>query len=220
MSQTRISDYDVIIFDCDGVIFDSNNLKTSAFRSVPLQMGFPDSIVNNFVEEHKKQGGVSRYVKFRRFITHHLQQQFDDVLYEKLLSSYADCCIALYKKASLTPGAIDFFEKSNARHYVASGGDEEELRKVFDSRGYTKYFINIYGSPKPKGECVKIVVSREVTSKNTVLIGDSVSDFEAARENGIDFIFMSHFSENKDELIKLSLKYKFRTIDTLNDLVN
>ena len=61
----NILNYDYLIFDCDGVILDSNRLKSQAFSDA-----LPDESleqVKTFVEYHKEHGGISRYEKFRYY---------------------------------------------------------------------------------------------------------------------------------------------------------
>ncbi len=61
-----IHDYKTIIFDCDGVILNSNKIKSEAFRIVASQYG--DKEARKLVTYNKENGGVSRYVKFNYFI--------------------------------------------------------------------------------------------------------------------------------------------------------
>ncbi|NJM23241.1 MAG: hypothetical protein HC907_33605 [Richelia sp. SM1_7_0] len=69
-----------IIFDCDGVIFDSNALKTAAFREVLA--AYPQEVVDKFIVYHQKTGGISRYVKLRAFFTEFLQTSVDEENYK------------------------------------------------------------------------------------------------------------------------------------------
>ena len=54
--------YSFIIFDYDGVVLDSNKLKSEAFAEA-LKNEPPD-LVLELVEFHKNNGGISRYEKF------------------------------------------------------------------------------------------------------------------------------------------------------------
>ncbi|HVI03804.1 MAG TPA: hypothetical protein VM869_34160, partial [Enhygromyxa sp.] len=53
------------ILDCDGVILDSNPVKIAAFRAA-LAHEDP-ALVEAFIDEHRRTGGVSRYAKLARF---------------------------------------------------------------------------------------------------------------------------------------------------------
>ena len=61
----NLQDYDIFIFDCDGVILDSNKLKSDAFRQA-LEYE-PEEMVEELVRYHKLNGGISRYEKFNYF---------------------------------------------------------------------------------------------------------------------------------------------------------
>ena len=58
--QIDFKNFDFFVFDCDGVILDSNLLKTIAFsKSLPE---YPEK-VSKFIDYHKANGGISRYKK-------------------------------------------------------------------------------------------------------------------------------------------------------------
>ena len=62
----KIQEYNSIIFDCDGVILNSNKIKTRAFRMASFAFGYEAS--NSLESYHLKNGGVSRYAKFDYFL--------------------------------------------------------------------------------------------------------------------------------------------------------
>jgi phosphoglycolate phosphatase-like HAD superfamily hydrolase len=52
-----------------------------------------------------------------------------------------------------------------------------------------KYFREIYGSPKPKTQLVKELLTNNQYIGNTcLLIGDSINDYDAAFNNGVQFM--------------------------------
>ena len=57
----------LLVLDCDGIIFNSNNLKTNAYRETLRGMGVSKKGVDDFVELHLSDVSVSRFVKFSRF---------------------------------------------------------------------------------------------------------------------------------------------------------
>ena len=59
-----INKYDCFIFDCDGVILDSNKIKTEAFFSLALPYG--KGIAKLLVDYHTQNGGISRYLKINQ----------------------------------------------------------------------------------------------------------------------------------------------------------
>ena len=88
---------------------------------------------------------------------------------------------------------------SDAKWLIVSGGDQAELRKVFLERGISQFFEGgIFGSPDTKDE----VLAREVANGNiglpALFIGDSKYDYTAATAAGLDFVFVSQWTEVAD----------------------
>jgi len=57
--------YKVWFFDCDGVLLDSNSVKTEAFYETVLKYG--QDKAESFVKYHQDHGGISRFEKFKYF---------------------------------------------------------------------------------------------------------------------------------------------------------
>lgn len=190
-----------IIFDFDGVILDSVPIKTEGFKK--LFKDFPLDKVNKLVEYHELNGGKSRYVKIKYFF-HELLNQ--DISEEKVLE-YAQKYSEITKEELTDPkyiikDAINFI-KSNYKKYsmhIASGADEKDLKHICNSLNLSQYFLSIYGSPTIKSEIVKTILeSNNYQNKETIFIGDSINDYEAAKENHIKF-----YGYNNLELKKVS----------------
>ena len=208
--------YSSIIFDCDGVIFDSNELKVQAFRNT--LSSYPQNSIDEFISYHKKNAGISRYVKIRTFLTEFINKPYDSIEYEQLLAIYGKECQSLYKDALLTPGCRKILKIFSivAPLYVASGSDELELQAIFKQRNLLQYFQKIFGSPKTKKECVQAALNDLGKDKVAVMVGDAKSDWQAAKEHNIQFIFMSKYSENFETMQDLATN----TIKTLETLPN
>ena len=67
-----------IIFDFDGVIADSNNIKTDAF--VKLFEGYPSNIKEMIRMFHLQNGGMSRFDKFRYIYANIINEYVKDIL--------------------------------------------------------------------------------------------------------------------------------------------
>lgn len=217
----KITDYKTLVFDCDGVVLDSNKVKTEAFHQATLPYG--EAASKAMVEYHVANGGVSRYKKFAYFLeqiapAHNSQQQGPDL--ESLLQAYAryvrqgllSCAIAPELEAlrQMTP---------EARWLIVSGGDQTELRDVFTQRSIAEWFNGgIFGSPDSKDE----ILARELASANIqqpgLFLGDSKYDYQAANSAGLDFVFLSGWSEvlNWSSWVENS---KIEYVDSIKKLV-
>lgn len=189
-----LSDYRSLVFDCDGVLLDSNRVKTDAFYQAALPFG--ESAANALVRYHVANGGVSRYRKFEYFLSEIVRHEDMEPLNE-LLSRYAERVREGLLACRVADGLGELrsaLPKSN--WMIVSGGDQGELREVFEARGLSHYFSGgIFGSPTDKQE----ILSRELNCGNLVLpavfLGDSRYDYESAMKFGLDFVFISQWTE-------------------------
>lgn len=219
MELSLLQQYDIIIFDCDGVILDTNLLKCEAFGEAVKE--YSDEIVCSFVNHCKQTFGISRYIKFKEFFCDFANEPFDEDKYQEYLSRYAGICKEIYKNADKTPGCINLLSElstSNKKLYIASGSDETELNDALYWRGLSKYFSQIYGSPKTKSQCIAEILEKN-SNKRVVFIGDAYSDLKASKEHSIDFIYMSRFTVQSSEQDKACESEAKMVINTLEDLL-
>lgn len=199
MNRVNLNNYDVIIFDCDGVLIDVNDKKAEAFGKAVN--GYPQPVIDSFVDYCKNSFGESRYVKFNKFFEEFLKEEFDEEKYNIFLTRYATECKNIYMNAPLTPGCWDILKalKARGKHlYVASGSDERELNEVLNKKGIKKYFNRIFGSPRTKKEAVGSIFQNHA-AKRIVLIGDALSDMETSKSCDTNFIYMKKYSIHSRE---------------------
>jgi phosphoglycolate phosphatase-like HAD superfamily hydrolase len=179
-----------IFWDFDGVLMNSNDLRDIGFLEVLKD--FPKEQVNQLMEFHQKNGGLSRYVKFRYF--------FEKVRVERITESevlqwaekFSKIMLQLLMDKSLLIDETINFVKQNHQKYnmhIVSGSDGNELRQICKSVKIDHYFQSIEGSPTPKIELVANILEKEnYLAQSCILIGDSINDYEAALVHGIDFV--------------------------------
>ena len=63
--MNKLDSYKSFIFDCDGVILNSNKIKSNAFYEVASKYGKKEA--KKLVNYHINNGGISRYKKFEYF---------------------------------------------------------------------------------------------------------------------------------------------------------
>lgn len=211
-----INDYKSIIFDCDGVILNSNKIKTDAFYQTTKYLG--DDIAKNFIEYHKKNAGVSRYKKFKYLINEIMKQKFDENLYNYFLNSYSNLLKKDLMICEIVEGLKEFrkFTK-HANWLVVSGSDQKELNDLFRIRKLSHFFNGgIYGSPQDKEQILKNQIIQNNIKKPALFIGDSIYDYSAAISMKLDFVFMSQWTE-LEEYEKWCYKNDISVIKNLKD---
>lgn len=196
-----ISKYKTLVFDCDGVILNSNKIKTEAFYRSVLVYG--ELAAEALVEYHVANGGISRYKKFAFFLDEiipHLDIRMSGPNLEELLESYAEIVLHGLLTCKVVEGLEELRNKNpHANWLIVSGGDQAELHHVFSERGLAKYFDGgIFGSPDTKDQ----ILEREITNGNieqpALFLGDSKYDYQAANAAGLDFIFLTGWTEVND----------------------
>lgn len=195
-----VAGYTTLVFDCDGVVLNSNKVKTDAFYQATLPYG--EDAAQAMVNYHVANGGVSRYKKFAHFLDqiapNYAEQECIDL--EALLKAYAGYVQDGLLSCEVAPGLKALREQTpHARWLIVSGGDQAELRDVFSQRGISEWFDGgIFGSPDTKDE----ILARELASGNiqqpALFLGDSKYDYQAASAAGLDFVFLSGWSEVAD----------------------
>jgi phosphoglycolate phosphatase-like HAD superfamily hydrolase len=187
--------YKTLVFDCDGVILDSNRIKTEAFSHVAMQFGA--DAAEQLVRFHVQNGGVSRYRKFEYLIVNILHRAKDAKVIEELAKQYGQRVCEQLLLCPITPRLHELRNATlHTNWMVVSGGDQAELHYIFAERGLTPLFNRgIYGSPATKDE----ILSREIAAGHLQLpalfLGDSRYDHEAAKLAGLDFIFIYEWTE-------------------------
>ena len=200
MAVNSVQDYKAIIFDCDGVVLNSNKVKTQAFYDTALQFG--EVAAERLVKYHVERGGISRYEKFQWFIDsltkEDLAQSESEPNLERLLMTYASEVHKGLRSCEIAEGLAELRNKTKGSTWlIVSGGDQAELRELFAERNIAQYFNGgIFGSPDRK----EVIMTRERELGNiespAVFIGDSQYDYTAVSSvGGIDFIFVTDWSE-------------------------
>lgn len=200
----EFTDKKIILWDFDGVIIDSHAVREQGFREVLSE--FPKNNIEELLIYHRKNGGLSRYVKFRYFLEMIRKEKISEALVEEWSSKFSEIMRKkLINKANLFPKTLNFIERQSGQMnmHIISGSDGDELRYLCAQLGLTPYFKTIEGSPVPKNDLVKKVLENySYQPQDCVLIGDSINDYEAARASNIDFL-----GYNNPELEKVGVGY-------------
>ena len=191
-----------LIFDFDGTIVNSIDVKTDAFFKMYLKYG--QRIAEKVVNYHLLNGGVSRYKKFKYYHKKFLGIDLSKKEINNLSSEFSQFVINKVIQAPYVPG-IDNYIKNNYNKidmFISTATPTYEIKEIMLKRKIDKYFKGIYGSPDSKSDHVKKIISNNNYAKNEIVfIGDSISDLEAAKKNSLRFIAVTDDTQfNKDGL--------------------
>jgi phosphoglycolate phosphatase-like HAD superfamily hydrolase len=179
-----------VIFDFDGVLVESADIKTRAFAELYAPCGA--EVVRQIVAYHRANAGKSRYLKFRycqeRILgrpplsgaeERDLDRRFSELVVEQVVAAPA------------VAGAEALLRRwhDTVPLFVASGTPQEELRAIIERRGMRGWFTGVYGAPATKTEIIAAVIAGHGCQSSRVLvIGDAMSDFEGALANHALFL--------------------------------
>ncbi|MDT8364515.1 MAG: HAD hydrolase-like protein [Nitrosomonas sp.] len=188
---TKPIDYwQAIIFDFDGVIVESGDIKTGAFAELYREHG--EQIAQAAVVYHRANGGMSRYRKFHYFQQHLLKkppltqeeerildQRFSELVMQAVIASeaVAGAEVLIHKAAQQIP------------LFIASGTPEKELCGIVEQRGLAPFFTAVRGAPALKQDIIADILSMHgFNAEQVLMIGDALVDYQSAQQNGIAFL--------------------------------
>lgn len=180
--------FSAIVFDFDGVVVESTDIKSQAFYEVALPWG--KEAAERMAEYHAQNFGVSRYVKFAWFFENVLGRPISVKESTDLGDNFSEICLEKIKHAPYVPGFTDVLSVAYGRCplYIASATPQEELETILAWRGINDFFKAIYGSPPGKTKLLEQAVeSMNFPPANVLMVGDSNTDLEAALAVGTDF---------------------------------
>jgi phosphoglycolate phosphatase-like HAD superfamily hydrolase len=181
--------FDAIVFDFDGVLVESVDVKTRAFAALYDPHG--TDVVEQVVAWHLAHGGVSRYEKFRHFHRAFLGRTLAPAEETELGERFSALVEEAVIVADWVPGAREFLEGWRARAplFVASGTPEEELVRIIERRGMGHFFAGVAGAPRKKGAILRDFLERSGVSPDRMLmVGDAMTDYDGSTEAGVPFL--------------------------------
>jgi HAD superfamily hydrolase (TIGR01549 family) len=207
-----------IIFDFDGVIAETMDMKTEAF--VHLFKDQSKETVQKIVKLHLDNGGMSRYEKFRIIYKEFLNENISKDKEEQLGKEFSDFVFEKTIKCPYVKGFMDFIKNNYGRYlfFIASGTPNGEINNVVDERNLRKYFEEVIGSPKTKTQIIKMILEKYNLEKNEVVfIGDAPTDYHGAEETGINFIArIPSKGYNPFEIGDFTIKHRIEDLTSLD----
>ena len=186
----RLKSKQLLVFDFDGVLADSVEVKTTAFAR--LYEPYGADIVSRVVSHHRDHGGMPRFEKFRIYHREFVGEPLD----EPGVVALADAFSKLVKQAVIAapeiPGAraaLQNFCNAGKLCALNTGTPEQEIIDIVERRSLADYFVKILGAPASKNENLeKIIRDCAVPAERTAFFGDARSDLDAANSLGVEFI--------------------------------
>ena len=200
----RVNDIKVIVFDFDGTLVLSNQLKYDAYYKL-----FPDDdchrkIITQVLEQIVEE---SRFVILEAIVEESRQQCASDIVMDvaQLAEGYNAIVIEGAKNCPTRINAQKVVETLKHSHslYLSSNTPEIPLNEIVEYRQWAHYFKGVFGYPRVKYNTLQEVLTLENTEPSQVLVvGDGESDGNSAAQAGCKFFYVEEDAD-LEELLSL-----------------
>ncbi len=178
-----------ILFDFDGVILDSVNVKTEAF--VAMYEPYGQEVQQKVLDYHLEYGGISRYKKIEYWHKNFLGVELDETQLEALAQDFSNRVLDGVLNANFILGAGEFLDlySNKLPFYICTGTPQKEIDVIIEKRNLKSRFVSVYGSPQSKEEMIEVIKEKgEYASTELLFIGDAMTDYRAATSKKLNFI--------------------------------
>lgn len=181
--------YQAVVLDFDGVLVESVDVKTQAFAT--LYRPYGADVVERVVDYHLAHGGLTRTEKFRYYHEKLLGMPLSTGMAAELGERFSRLVEDAVVAAPWVPGAMEFLGKYSCLLplFIASGTPEEELKRIVERRGMSRYFAGVYGAPRTKAEILLHISAKHgFDTPAMLMVGDARGDYEGALQAGTAFV--------------------------------
>jgi len=187
-----------IIFDFDGVIAKSVQVKTDAFASLYEKYG--SNIVEKVIEHHEANGGMSRFEKIKLYHELYLNKEITNEEIEELANQFSKLVVKNVIDSPYVLGALEYIQKCSKKYrlFISTGTPTDEMNQILVRRKIAKYFIEVHGSPEKKSVHISKIMSKyNYHPDELIFYGDAHTDIDAAGKANIHFILIKNSFNEK-----------------------
>lgn len=186
------------ILDYDGVIAESNQIKTQAFREIFKNES--KGSIEKFIKYHLINEGISRQDKIKYFYQNIIKKKISKKELTFKSKEFSDLVVHKIIDCKKVDGVTDFLEKNykTKNLFISTGTPSKEINFILNKTNMINFFKDVLGSPESKYEHISFILKKyNYHVEDLLFIGDSKTDLKAAEEFGIEFILRTHQSNKK-----------------------
>lgn len=193
-----------IYWDFDGVIVNSNPIKTKILLETVQEMGV--SITDDIKDYLRNSVAETRYNRLYTI----LEDKGEVLVAMRKFSEILDEYIKNWK---ISNEVLDIIRAWKGKQYIISNAPCEEIRSILKINKILSHFEMVHGYPEEKRTVLKSYLIKEKSVDTNVFVGDTIADFQVAKDSGVDFLGFAKFNT---ELINYSSNLK--VLDTYSKL--
>lgn len=196
--KASLSTARIIFWDFDGVIKDSNNIKSDAFYR--LFAGFGNTLASRIRAHHEVNTGQSRYEKIPIYLGW-CDIEPDENLVAQYARRFAELVCDGVIESDWVPGVVDYIRanRHTKKMFLLTATPHTEIKYILQRLGIEECFAAVFGYPTDKRDGMKsVLINQGCPPGYAVMVGDSIDDFRAAEAIDVPFILRST-SENAEQ---------------------
>lgn len=196
-----IERYETHLFDCDGVLLDSNDCKARGFYNAALSYG--REAAEALAAYHRRAGNATRRERVAYFFAEILKVTPIEGEFEEMLAACGQEIRFETRRAMKVPGIeawLAEIRKAGRAAVCVSGVETPELEDLLRHHGLLSYFDGAYGGPERKGRIMSSLFECGLIKGPAVYYGDTEDDRrQATAEAAIDFVWVWGCSDEQEK---------------------
>jgi phosphoglycolate phosphatase-like HAD superfamily hydrolase len=205
-----------VIFDFDGTLVESNDIKRRVFYEVSKNIEGADLILDKLFSANFSG---DRYKVFNTIIEDLFKTKKTDISSKYLSDLYTKICEYEVSRAPEIFGAsrtLEELKRRNIKIIVSSATPVETLKFIIKMRGWSDLFDGVMGTPESKEDHLKSILSiNNYSLSEVVYVGDSEIDRMASLSIGCKFIGIGNDWRRFDVRPEVLLKTLEKLIEEL-----
>ena len=201
-----LNNYNHLIWDWNGTLFDDVKLCSDIMNMLLTQESLPNISVQKY-----KSIFTFPVVDYYKLAGHKFEKKSFEVLGKQFIDEYE----LRKNNCLLFPGVIDILTElrsKNINQYLLSAYEQNSLNKILEYFGIKNFFNqivgldNIYAGGKSHlAHNLASKIRSNGSAGKILLIGDTIHDYEVAKEINSECILISHGHQDEERLLKLNV---------------
>ena len=205
--RNNIFETKIMVFDFDGVIIDSAEVKIDEYRNLFSQFTKNETTLNEIINIYKNSAGIPRETTLKKVFKVVLDKTISNQEVEDLSLDFSKRIFQRLETIEPLKGVLEYLTiHREVNKYIISGAPNSDVSYLTKKLKLSKYFKSIKGGPlNKKNEMINIRKLTNVKAQEIVYFGDQKNDCIAAKSAGVGFIGINAGSNlDKMKCIKFS----------------
>ena len=187
MNIEYLSQFKLLLWDFDGVIKDSVEIKTTAY--VELFRPYGKEIYDRIREHHEAYGGVSRFDKIPLYLAWAGEPENTEKVTE-FCERFSQLVVKAVISSPWVPGVYEYLLAHCKQQYfvLVTATPQQEIEHILAKLNIAHCFCKCFGAPTGKTTAIKdVLLQLNIAASDAVMLGDSEADYSAALANHVSF---------------------------------